>query len=608
MTGNYESELNEQLIQRALAEELDSVAPRSDLWPAVQAGVQLPAPKSQRHWVVRPLGTAAVLGALALVALLVSVPMVTKFSGSGYSSASQTLEDTRRYQRGPVLSPTATAAGPQASSVETLRSFSSGSRIAGQQGSPGEALPYSTGGSATVNDAPYDATFFKHYGVNPFIDTEEDHLSTFAMDVDTASYTVARRFVRDGHLPDPDSVRVEEFINYFAQEYEPPVEGAFAINIEAAPSPFGGERHWLMRVGLQGKVITAAERKDASLVFVIDVSGSMARQNRLELVKKALGLLVEELRPTDDVGLVVYGSRGRVVLEPTSGENKEAILAAISKLQPEGSTNAEEGLRLGYKMASQLVEPGRITRLILLSDGVANVGRTGSDSILKEVRRYADDDIPLSTIGFGMGNYNDVLMEQLANDGDGNYAYVDTLSQARRVFVENLTGMLQVIAKDAKVQVDFDSNVVSRYRLLGYENRRIADRDFRNDTVDAGEVGAGHTVTALYEIKFHEGVQGRIATVSLRYQDPDTGEVQEISREFHRSELTTVFEQASPRFQLNAAVAEYAEILRESYWAQDSSLEQVKVLAQRVKGLLAGDPDVAEFAGLVDRAERIGPE
>ncbi len=198
-----------------------------------------------------------------------------------------------------------------------------------------------------MNDAPYDSTYFKHYGVNPFIDTEEDHLSTFAMDVDTASYTVARRFVMDGHLPDPDSVRVEEFINHFAQEYEPPAEGAFAINIEGAPSPFGGEKHWLVRVGLQGKVIPAAERKDASLVFVIDVSGSMARENRLGLVKKALGLLVEELRPTDDVGLVIYGSRGRVVLEPTSGENKEAILEAISKLQPEGSTNAEEGLRLG---------------------------------------------------------------------------------------------------------------------------------------------------------------------------------------------------------------------------------------------------------------------
>ena len=248
---------------------------------------------------------------------------------------------------------------------------------------------------------------------------------------------------------------------------------------------------------------------------------------------------------------------------------------------------------------------GRIIRLILLSDGVANVGRTGPDSILREVRRYADDEITLSTVGFGIGNFNDVLMEQLANDGDGNYAYVDTLSQARRVFVENLTGMLQVIAKDAKVQVDFDPSVVSRYRLLGYENRRIADRDFRNDTVDAGEVGAGHTVTALYEIKLSDDVQGRIATVYIRYQDPESGDVQEISREFHRKELTTVFEEASPRLQLDAAVAEYAEILRESYWAQDSNMEQVIAVARRVNNLLSGDQDVEEFTGLVEKAGRI---
>ena len=248
---------------------------------------------------------------------------------------------------------------------------------------------------------------------------------------------------------------------------------------------------------------------------------------------------------------------------------------------------------------------GRIIRLILLSDGVANVGSTRPDSILREVRRYADDEITLPTVGFGIANFNDVLMEQLANDGDGNYAYVDTLSQARQVFVDNLTGMLKVIAKYSKVQVDFDPGVVSRYRLLGYENRRIADRDFRNDTVDAGEVGAGHTVTALFEIKLSDDVQGRIATVYIRYQDPESGDVQEISREFHRKELTTVFEEASPRFQLDAVVAEYAEILRESYWAQDSNLEQVIAVAQRVKNLLSGDQDVEEFTGLGAQAGRI---
>ena len=464
---------------------------------------------------------------------------------------------------------------------------------------------FSTGGSATVNDAPYDATFFKHYGVNPFIDTEDDHLSTFAMDVDTASYAVARRFVVDGHLPNPDSVRVEEFINYFRQDYQPPVEDAFAIHIEGAPSPFGGEKHWLMRVGLQGRAIADEERMDASLVFVIDVSGSMRRENRLGLVKEALRLLVDELRPTDEVGIVVYGSQGRVVLDPTSGENKEAILEAIDALEAGGSTNAEEGLRLGYEMAAPLLRPGRITRVILCSDGVANVGRTGPEAILEEVRDYVDEGVTLSTVGFGMGNYNDVLLEQLANDGNGNYAYVDRLSEARRVFAENLTGMLQMIARDAKVQVDFNPEVVSRFRLLGYENRRVDDEDFRDDTVDAGEVGAGHNVTALYEVKLHGGAGGRVATVYIRYEDSDTGEVTEISRGFDSSEFSREFEEASPRFQLDAAVAEYAEILRESYWAQGSSLEEVQALAQRVSTMLPDDPDVTEFVQLVALAVEV---
>ena len=624
-------EFNEQLIEAALAEELNNIMPRRDLWPAVQAGVQRPAQKSPRRWLAPALGSVAALGVVMLV-LAVTLPMVTRFSSGGDAShslaimASESTGSARAIlgsQRTPApqalsntdansnsqaikefmaFSSAQASAGPRATSVP--QAFSSVQADSASRGSDDQS-GFSTGGSATVNDAPYDANFFKHYGVNPFIDTEDDRFSTFAMDVDTASYTVARRYVVDGHLPNPDSVRVEEFINYFDQGYEPPAEGAFAIYIDGAPSPFGGEKHWLIRVGLQGRVIPTAERKDASLVFVIDVSGSMAREGRLGLVKESLRLLVDELRPTDDVGIVVYGSHGQVVLEPTSGEDKEEILNAISNLSPGGSTNAEEGLRLGYQMANRLVKPGRITRLILLSDGVANVGRTGPDSILREVRRYADDEITLSTVGFGIGNFNDVLMEQLANDGDGNYAYVDTLSQARRVFVENLTGMLQVIAKDAKVQVDFDPSVVSRYRLLGYENRRIADRDFRNDTVDAGEVGAGHTVTALYEIKLSDDVQGRIATVYIRYQDPESGDVQEISREFHRKELTTLFEEASPRFQLDAAVAEYAEILRESYWAQDSNMEQVIAVAQRVNNLLSGDQDVAEFTGLVAQARRI---
>ena len=461
------------------------------------------------------------------------------------------------------------------------------------------------GGTATVNNAAYDLTFFQHYGVNPFIDTEDDHFSTFAVDVDTASYTVARRFIQDGNIPVPDSVRVEEFVNYFEQDYAPPESGAFAIHIEGMPSPFGGDKHWMLRVGLEGKAIPQDARKSATLVLAIDVSGSMGREDRLGLVQRSLRLLVEELRPADRVGIVVYGNRGRVLLEPTDGGEKQAIMGAINSLVPSGSTYVEDGLRLAYKMAAEEVQPGRITRVLLLSDGVGNVGRTGAESILSQIRPQVDAGVSLTTVGFGMGNFNDVLMEQLANDGDGAYHYVDTLTEARRVFVENLVGTLQNIAKDTKVQVDFNPAVVRSYRLLGYENRDIADEDFRDDTVDAGEVGAGHSVTALYELKLHDDTDGVVSTVFLRYEDPDTGEINEISRQFQRNELVSQFLLASPKFQLSTVVAEYAEILRDSYWAQEGSLQTVADEAARLRQLIPEDTDIAEFASLTARAEQL---
>jgi Ca-activated chloride channel family protein len=472
------------------------------------------------------------------------------------------------------------------------------------------------GGNTLPNNQAFDSMFFEHYGVNPFIDTEDDHLSTFAMDVDTASYTVARRYVNEGYLPPKEAIRVEEFINYFPQSYPGPEEdeGAFAIHLEGAPSAFGGENYYLLRIGIQGKRIADEDRKDAVLTFVIDVSGSMDRENRLGLVKRALRLLVDELRPTDQVGIVVYGSNAYPILEPTRAGDKERILRAIDRLQSEGSTYAEAGLREGYRMASRAYEPGAINRVILCSDGVANVGETGADGILKVIAEHADGDITLSTVGFGLGNYNDVLMEQLADKGNGNYAYVDTLDEARRIFVENLTGTLQVIARDSKIQIDFNPEVISRYRLLGYENRAVADEDFRNDEVDAGEVGAGHSVTALYEIKFQKGAEGdeamgRALTVHVRYQDPDDSRVREVAREFWRDEFQARFEEASPMFRLTAAVAEYAEILRESYWAQESDLNTVLAVAQFAGGALAADEalekEVAEFVWLVAKAKNL---
>lgn len=454
------------------------------------------------------------------------------------------------------------------------------------------------------NGAAFDDVFFKNYGVNPFIDTEDDHFSTFGMDVDTASYSVARRYLRDGLLPPPEAVRVEEFVNAFDYSYEPPSHGAFAVHIEGAPSRFGeGKRLQLLRIGIQGRAVPDADRKDAILTFVIDVSGSMAMENRLGLVKRALTLLVEQLRPGDEVGIVIYGSRAKVLLPHTGVEGRTEILAVINSLAPEGATNAEEGLRMGYDLALRNARFGSINRVILCSDGVANVGETGPDAILREVRSHVEEGITLTTIGFGMGNFNDILMEQLANKGNGSYAYVDTLYEARRIFVENLTGTLQVIARDAKVQVEFNPQVVSRFRLLGYENRRLDHEDFRDDDADGGEIGSGHSVTALYEIKLHEGAVGQLAAVFIRHEDPDTRQVTEVSEDIFATELAAAFEDASPEFQLAAAIAEFAEILRDSFWAQEGSLVAVHQVIENLLPQIQSERN-GELVDLVSQAAR----
>jgi Ca-activated chloride channel family protein len=283
------------------------------------------------------------------------------------------------------------------------------------------------------------------------------------------------------------------------------------------------------------------------------------------------------------VGIVVYGTDARVVLPHTGIENREFILKAINKLHPGGSTNAEAGLRMGYKLALKNSKSDSINRVILCSDGVANVGQTGPDAILKEIRTYLKEGVTLTTVGFGMGNYNDILMERLANKGNGSYAYVDTLKEAKRVFVENLTGTLQVIAKDAKIQVEFNRKTVSHFRLLGYENRSLAHEDFRKDDVDAGEIGSGHSVTALYEIKLHENADGKLATVFIRHEDPETQNVTEVNETISTNQLKGTFEETSSEFQLVASVAEFAEILRNSFWAKEGSLTTVQ---QTIDGVL----------------------
>lgn len=439
-------------------------------------------------------------------------------------------------------------------------------------------------------------------GVNPFMDAREDHLSTFAMDVDTASYTKMRDYINSRQLPPANLVRVEEFVNYFNMEYPDPTSGAFSINLEGGPSPFGAEGTWLLRVGIQGRHIAGWERKDALLTYVIDVSGSMQEENRIDMVKTGLSRLVDRLGPNDRVAIVAFSETAWVVLEPTSVENRYRILDAINSLYPMNSTNTEAGLRLGYELAHRNYRDGAINRVILASDGVANVGNTDPNALAQYAQDYYGRNIFLSTVGVGHGNYNDVLLEQLADKGNGVYSFLDSAQAAERIFSQDLEGTLQTIAKDAKIQVDFNPNVVHSYRLLGYENRAVADQDFRNDTVDAGEVGAGHNVTALYEVRLSLEVGGEIAIVRVRYEDPDTHAVAEQSEAIRTDELQRDFSRTSPRFQLAAAVAQYAETLRTSPWTSREQLRRVVDLAWSVQRQLPFDADVAEFAQLVERA------
>lgn len=443
------------------------------------------------------------------------------------------------------------------------------------------------------------------YARAPFMDTREDHLSTFAMDVDTASYTRLRDYLRNGQLPPSDMIRVEECINYFKYEYADPASGAFAIDIEGARSPFSREGAYLVKVGIQARHIADWQRKDAQLTFVIDVSGSMSEDNKMEMVKHGLTRLADQLGPNDRVAIVAFTDTAWTVIEPTSAENRWRIYEAINGLYPMNSTNTEAGLRLGYELAHRHYREGVINRVILATDGVANVGNTDPNVLAQYAQDYYGRNIFLSTVGVGRGNYNDQLLETLSNKGNGVYAFLDSAQAAERIFTQDLTGALQTVAKDAKIQVDFNPNVVRAYRLLGYENRAVADQDFRNDAVDAGEVNAGQSVTALYEVMLNSEAFGEALTVRVRYEDPDTRAVSESSKTFNAGDFQGDFYRASPRFQLAAAVAQFAEILRGNVWAQGSRMRDVLNVAYNVQRAMPFDGDVSEFIGLVEQAARL---
>jgi len=458
--------------------------------------------------------------------------------------------------------------------------------------------------------APRDM-FFESKGTNPFVVTEEDPLATFGLDVDTASYTLTRNYLNRGTLPPAAAVRVEEFVNAFpnnvvaATGRETDSDSAFAVRVDGAPNPLHPGYH-IIRVAMKAREVDPRERKPSHLTFVIDVSGSMAQENRLGLVKRSLAMLVEKLDERDTIGIVVYGTTGRRLLAPTQASQRERILSVIEHLQPEGATNLEEGLSLGYEMAMESYVRGASNRVVLCTDGVANTGETEASALLARIRGEARRGVFMMALGFGMGNYNDALLQRLADEGNGQYAYIDDLGEARAFFLRRLSSVLEVVARDAKAQVEFNPARVERYRLLGYEKRDVKDRDFRNDAVDAGEINSGHSVTALFEVKLKGGTGSlKIGTARLRYKsDPGSEGVEfarEVAREIADEAVVRSFTDASPAFRTAYVAARFAEHLRGSYWVREESLAALQPLADALPELSG----TTELSDLIRRAVRL---
>ncbi|MGW2230050.1 YfbK domain-containing protein [Streptomyces formicae] len=446
-----------------------------------------------------------------------------------------------------------------------------------------------------------------------------DYLSTFALDVDTASYGFARRTLGEGRLPDPATVRPEEFVNSFRQDYRRPEGDGFSVSVDGART---GEDGWsLVRVGLATRAADEeSERPPAALTFVIDVSGSMAEPGRLDLVKKSLGIMTDQLRPDDSIALVSFSDTAETVLPMTrlgdTGDGRARAHSAIARLEPTRSTNLEAGVETGYDTAVRGREEGATNRVVLLSDALANTGETSADGILERIsdarRAYG-----ITLFGVGVGSdYGDALMERLADKGDGHTAYVSDVEDAREVFCEQLPAHVELRARDAKAQVAFDPETVERFRLIGYDDRRVADEDFRDDSVDGGEIGPGHTVTALYAVRAKPGADGHLATASVRWLDPESRAPHEESGRIEAADLAGSLWRADGGLQVSAIAAYFADGLRSG--AEDyprprdvqplpdtPSLEELTLRARELPDGAADRTQVRALTTAIERAARL---
>ena len=473
----------------------------------------------------------------------------------------------------------------------------------GSQSSPVQPGPNggTTGPDADGWPAPLEDDDGEGTRDDAMTDPRTDARSTFALDVDTGSYTRFRDAVAQGQGVARDEIRTEEFVNYFRQDYEAPSDG-LDVSIDAAVLPFRPS-HRIVRVGIASADVSDRERRDADLVLVVDCSGSMREAGKMETTKAALRTLVGSLRRTDRVAMVCYSSEARVALDPTPVRDRDRILRAIDELAPQSSTNAAEGLALGYDVADEMrSRGGRMTRVVLVSDGVANVGETDAGGILERIGDRARDGISLISVGVGITGYNDELLEQLADRGDGWHVYVDGQQEAERVFATGLTSSLVVAGRDAKAQVEFDPAQVAGYRLIGYENRLVADRDFRDDSVDGGEVFAGRTTTALYEVEMRQGA-GRDAFVqaTVRYLDHE-GEPVERQRRLADVECAEDLGETSPRLRQDVVIAMLTDHLVDGPWSRSIGPDVLREEADALPELLDGDPDVVQLVELVHRA------
>ncbi|RLB47393.1 MAG: hypothetical protein DRJ42_25535 [Deltaproteobacteria bacterium] len=491
------------------------------------------------------------------------------------------------------------------------------------------------GSMGAYPEPPFEREAYEHIDEVGLRLVAEHPLSTFSIDVDTASYSNTRRFLSEGRLPPPDAVRIEEMINYFEYDYAPPAHGAapFSVHTEVGPCPWNSERR-LLHVGIQARRIDQADVPPRNLVFLLDVSGSMGSADKLPLLLSAMNLLVDNLRPVDRVAIVVYAGAAGLVLPSTPGTARPAIRDALARLQAGGSTDGGAGIQLAYDLARQHFIRGGINRVVLATDGDFNVGTTSHGDLTRLIEEQRQSGVFLSVLGFGTGNLQDHTMETLADHGNGNYAYIDTIAEARRVLVRTAGGTLVTIAKDVKLQLEFNPERVASYRLIGYDNRRLRDEEFNDDARDAGEIGAGHSVTALYEfvpasttspnaansvdrppidpLRYQgerapsaEAASDELATAKIRYKRPD-GETSILLSRRVRDRVVPSGE-LSPTFRFSAAVAAFGMVLRGSEHRGSATFDSVRRLAQTAIGR---DPhgDRRELIRLIDSAEALGPD